>query len=121
MSPRRRLAAESISQGVSAVSGDQASLVRWASVCNRNEPSGPLPPSDWWMMIPPNPLHAAPLNRSRPGCALPARHSAGRDARLGVLLPLVRDVGSRRRLPALVAARALATERHCVRLLSGAR
>ena len=121
MSPRRRLAAESISQGISAVPGGGASLVRWASVCIRNEPSGPLPPSDWWMMIPPTHRHAAPPIPSRPGCALPARHRAGRDARLGVLLPLVRDVGARRRLPALVAARPRAPERHRVGVLSGAR
>src|SRR3954451_19785205 len=56
MSPRRRLAAESISQGVSAGPGDGGSLVRWASVCIRNEPTGPLPPSGRWMMITRNSL-----------------------------------------------------------------
>src|SRR6478735_1868125 len=121
MSPRRRLAAESISPGVSADTGDEASLVRWASVCIGNEPYGPLLPSDWWMMITPTLRHAAPLHRSRPGCALPACLGAGSDAGLGVLLPLVRDHRPRRQLPALVAARPYAAERHRLGVLSGTR
>src|SRR3954449_180907 len=121
MSPRRRLAAESISQGVSAGTGDGGSLVRWASVCIRNEPTGPLLPSGRSRMITALPRHAAPLNRSRPGCALPACLCAGRDARLGVLLPVVCHLVARRRVPALVATRARTAERHRGGVLPGAR
>src|SRR5882672_5052498 len=64
----------------------------------------------------PTPRYASTrLERAvRPG---PARDRAGRRARVGVLLPVVRHVGAGRRVPALVAARTCTTERHRIGVL----
>ena len=69
---------------------------------------------------PSTPRHAASPTRPR-RCSRPAAVGRARPARLRVLLPVVRHLGARRRLPALVAGRARAAERHRLGVLPRAR